>query len=190
MKASHLVNELVAQLVQHNDAVAYKQLFLFYHSPLIRFAFTFLRSKEAAEDVVSDVFLKIWTHRVALSNVQNFHLYLYVSTKNQCFNVLQAQKKAHFFSLDEVAVELRSLQYDPEQLLMTAELFKHIQTAIQNLPPRCRLIFKLVKEDGLKYKEVAELLHLSQKTIEAQMGIALQKIAAAISFKTGKIISI
>ena len=60
--------------------------------------------------------------------------------------------------------------------MMTEEMMRQIRQAVNNLPPRCRLIFKLVKEDGLKYKEVAELLQLSVKTIEAQMAIALRRI--------------
>ena len=92
------------------------------------------------------------------------------------------QKKRYSFSLDEVLVELKSIHFDPEQLMITAEMVKRIHQAIQQLPPKCRLIFKLVKEDELKYKEVAELLQLSIKTVEAQMTIALRKIHASIRF--------
>ena len=67
--------------------------------------------------------------------------------------------------------------------MISAEAIKQIQEAIQELPPRCRLIFKLVKEEGLKYKEVAELLQLSVKTVENQMSLAFKKIGSAIDFK-------
>ena len=93
------------------------------------------------------------------------------------------QKKRYSFSLDEVLVELKSIHFDPEQLMITAEMVKRIHQAIQQLPPKCRLIFKLVKEDGLKYREVAELLHLSVKTIEAQMAIALRRIGKCMHFE-------
>jgi RNA polymerase sigma-70 factor (ECF subfamily) len=66
--------------------------------------------------------------------------------------------------------------------MITAEMQKRIRSAIQTLPPKCRLIFKLIREDGLKYKEVAELLNLSLKTIENQMTIAIKKISEAIRF--------
>ncbi|MEO5947602.1 MAG: sigma-70 family RNA polymerase sigma factor, partial [Chitinophagaceae bacterium] len=65
---------------------------------------------------------------------------------------------------------------DPEQLMMTNEMLGQVKKAINELPPRCRLIFKLIKEDGLKYREVAELLQLSVKTVEAQMAIALRRL--------------
>ena len=73
-------------------------------------------------------------------------------------------------------MQLNSIYFDPEQLMMTEEMMRQIRQAVNNLPPRCRLIFKLVKEDGLKYKEVAELLQLSIRTIEARMAIALRRI--------------
>jgi RNA polymerase sigma-70 factor (ECF subfamily) len=60
--------------------------------------------------------------------------------------------------------------------MITEEMVRQIKKAVNDLPPRCKLIFKLVKEDGLKYKEVAELLNLSVKTIEAQMAIALRRL--------------
>ena len=60
--------------------------------------------------------------------------------------------------------------------MMTEEMMRKIRQAVNDLPPRCRIIFKLVKEDGLKYKETAELLQLSIKTVEAQMAIALRRL--------------
>ena len=79
-------------------------------------------------------------------------------------------------SAEDWLVQMNSVYFDPEQLMMTEEMMRQIKKAINDLPPRCRLIFKLVKEDGLKYKEVAELLQLSIKTVEAQMAIALRRL--------------
>ena len=69
---------------------------------------------------------------------------------------------------------------DPETLLVSAEKVTKILLAIDQLPPRCKLIFKLIKEDGLRYKDVAKLLDLSVKTVEAQLAIAIKKIAITI----------
>ena len=69
---------------------------------------------------------------------------------------------------------------NPETILLDAEGLRRIQAAINQLPPRCLLIFSLIKEDGLKYKDVSRLLELSVKTIETQMAIALRKITAAL----------
>lgn len=175
--------ELVARIALNDDGAAYKQIFLHYHPRLLSFSFAITHCKESSEEVVSDVFLNIWNARKTLLRIDNFQLYLYVSTKNISLNYLAKQKRHRVFSLDDVKTELRSLYFDPEQLMMTSEMFRRIQYAVQELPPKCQLIFKLVKEDNLRYKEVAELLHISVKTVEAQMTIALRKLGASIAFK-------
>jgi len=86
-------------------------------------------------------------------------------------------------------VELRSLYFDPEQLLITAEMINRIKEVINQLPPKCRIIFKLVKEDDLRYREVAEILDISIKTVENQVSIALKKIGSAINFDITRVIS-
>jgi RNA polymerase sigma factor (sigma-70 family) len=80
----------------------------------------------------------------------------------------------------------------PEQILITAEIQQKIQKAVEALPPRCKMIFKLVREDGLRYKEIAEILNISVNTIDVQMAIAVKRISMAIesefdfSFKKSK----
>ena len=83
---------------------------------------------------------------------------------------------------EQYQVQLQSIYFDPEKLMLTAEMMKRVQKAINDLPPRCQLIFKLIKENGLKYREVAELLNLSVKTVENQMTTAIRKIGQAIHF--------
>lgn len=174
--------EMVARVALNDDSVAYKKLFLFYHPKLLSFSYAITHCKESSEEVVSDVFLNIWNHRKTLLRIDNFHLYLYISTKNISLNYLARQKKQQVFSLEDVKTEFHSIYYNPEQLMITAEMFKRIREAIKDLPPKCQLIFKLVKEDNLRYKEVAELLHISVKTVEAQMSIAFRKLGASIAF--------
>ena len=186
MIAAPKLQKLITGLAVYDDALAYKELFLHYHARLVHFSSLITRSRESAEEVVSDVFLKIWTNRKALARVENFHLYIYVITKNLSINRLLRQKKEKSFSLDETCVEFRSIYLDPEQLMITSEMFRRVKEAVGELPPRCQLIFKLIKEDGLKYREVAELLGLSLKTIENQMTIALKKIGHSIEFDIPK----
>ena len=71
-------------------------------------------------------------------------------------------------------------EYSPEQQLITEEIFKKIHSAVQDLPPRCKMVFKLVREDGLKYDEVAEIMKISVNTVDAQMVIAVKRIREAI----------
>jgi RNA polymerase sigma-70 factor (ECF subfamily) len=167
---------LLEQITVYNDVSAYKMLYTICFPALTRFAYSFIKSRELAEEIASDVLVNIWNRRDRLHEISDFRLYLYISTRNASLNELKKQQRLSSFSLDESAVWMKADDTTPEQLFITAELFKRIQTAIQQLPPQCRLIYKLIKEDGLKYKEAAELLHLSVKTIEAQMGIAMKRL--------------
>lgn len=184
MTAPAELNILTSRIALYDDPVAYKQLFLLYHARLINFSALITRSRESAEEVVSDVFLKIWNNRAVLTRVENFHLYIYIITKNLSINNWLKQKRERSFSIDDMVVEFRSIYLDPEQLMITGEMYRRIREAISELPPKCQLIFKLIKEDGLRHREVAELLDLSLKTIENQMTIALRKIGRSIQFST------
>jgi RNA polymerase sigma-70 factor (family 1) len=175
--------DLVLRISLYDDQKAYKQLFITYYSKLLQFSHSIIHCKESAEEVVSDVFLKIWNMRQALPEISNLHLYLYITTRNLSINCLEKQKREKVYWLDESKVEFRSIYFDPEQLMITQEMFRRIRAAVLDLPPKCQMIFKLVKEDDLSYKEVADLLQLSPKTIENQMTIALKKLGNSIRFR-------
>lgn len=170
------------QVAFFNDQQAYNALFLHFYPSLQQFAFSFLKSKQLSEEAVSDVFIKIWEKRKTLHTITNLKFYLFTSTRNTALNYLKKQKGLQNVLPDEYWVELKSVFFDPEQLMITAEMIRNIHTAVQSLPARCKLIFKLVKEEGLKYREVAELLDISVKTVENQMTLALKKIGSAIGF--------
>jgi RNA polymerase sigma-70 factor (ECF subfamily) len=181
MLASVHIQELQQRIALFNDQAAYKQLFGHFYKPLLQFACSFVHSTETGEEIISDVFIKVWKKRASLSRINNLKLYLFISTKNRALNVLRAQKE-QLLPPEQYQVQLQSVYFDPEKLMLTAEMMNQVQKAIRDLPPRCQLIFKLVKEEGLKYREVAALLQLSIKTVENQMTTALRKIGSAIHF--------
>lgn len=176
MKDSQHIQRLLESIALHSDQKAYKELFLLLHKPLCQFAYGILKSHDDAEEVVSDVFIAVWEKREKLVHIDSPLLYLYTSVKNRALNSIARQKRQQALDAGEWLVPLNSVYFDPEKLMMTEELIQKIRNSIQELPTRCRLIFKLVKEDGLKYKEVAELLQISVKTVEAQMAIALRRL--------------
>ncbi|HEY2722847.1 MAG TPA: RNA polymerase sigma-70 factor [Chitinophagaceae bacterium] len=183
MKKPEKIRLLQQAIACFDDTQAYKQLFLLFYPSLVSFANSIVRSKEVCEEIVSDVFIKIWEKRHQLDKVENLSYYLFTAVKNKCLNQLNDQKNKLGLEINDTVFEFKSLYHDPEQRLISAEMVKQVQRAIQDLPPRCRLIFKLVKEEGLKYKEVAELMQLSIKTVENQMSLAFKKIGSAIDFK-------
>ena len=182
MLAKDEIEILQNKIATQNDQNAFGQLYIAFMPSLVQFAQSILKNKELAEEVVSDVFIKIWQNRGQLLHISNFKLYLYVSTKNTAFNYLSRHFRKEVVSLDEMSLSLSSISYNPEQMMITSEVINRINTAIAMLPPRCKLIFKLVKEDGLRYNDIAELLYISVKTIDNQMVIAIKKIGKAINF--------
>ncbi|MBL7740909.1 MAG: RNA polymerase sigma-70 factor [Chitinophagaceae bacterium] len=176
MKDSQHIQRLLDSIALHNDQNAYKELFLLLHKPLCQFAYGIIKSRDDAEEVVSDVFITLWEKREKLTAIESPLMYLYAAVKNTALNRIAKNKRQQALDAGEWLVPLSSVYFDPEKLMMTEELIQKIRQAINELPTRCRLIFKLVKEDGLKYREVAELLQISVKTVEAQMAIAMRRL--------------
>lgn len=171
------IRKLLSSIALDNDQVAYKELFLLLHKPLKQFAYSILKSNEESEELVSDVFIRIWQKKDKLTTIASPLFYFYTTVKNLAITRLKKQKREASIAPEEWLVQMNSIYFEPEQLMMTEEMLRQIKSAVNELPHRCRMIFKLIKEDGLKYKETAELLHLSVKTVEAQMAIALRRIA-------------
>ncbi len=147
---------------------------------LHRFSFSFVKSNEVAEEIVSDVFIKIWEIRGRLTEIGNLKLYIYTITKNFSINYIHRSYKNIPGSIEELDIQPQVTLNNPEESYISAEMIGRIRQVILQLPPQCRLIFQLVKEDGLKYKEVASVLNISPLTVRNQLSIAVRKIAAAL----------
>lgn len=153
------------------------ELYKLFSKRLHHFARVITRSPEIAEEIVEDVFVKLWSNRARINEVENLTVYLYVAVKNRALNAIS--KKATELiraPFDDLDIETGQVVSDPYNLLVTAEMMKRMHQAVENLPPRCKMIFKLVREDGLKHREVAEILNISLHTVDVQMAIAIKKI--------------
>jgi len=153
------------------------------HESLTAFAFSIVKSPEDAEEVVSDFFISIWLRRASLRSIENPRLYFFVAVRNTSLNKLTANGRNKLPNDMEWETSLTSVFFNPEELLLSTEVVKKIMAAVNELPARCKTIFKLVKEEGLRYAEVAKLLDISVKTVEAQMAIALRRIKTHSEFK-------
>ena len=166
--------------IADNDQAALKMLFDHYSDSFFQLAYAIVRSKEMAEEIVEDVFIRVWEKRSRIVTIENFSFYLYITTRNTSISYLRKWRNKTHINFDDVELPHYQLSITPEDILISGEIIQRINQAINKLPPKCLLIFKLVKEDGLKYREVAELLNINIKTVENQVGIALKKIHAAI----------
>lgn len=175
------ISELQHRISAFEDQMAYKELFRRFQPLLRQFAYSICHSREGAEEIVSDVFIRVWAKRKTIDHIQNLKLYLYIATRNVSLNYARAEQKFQTLQLDALKVDFVAIAADPQQMLVNTELKQRIQYLVNELPTQCKIIFKLVKEDGLKQREVAELLHLQPKTVENQLAIAVKKIGKAIS---------
>ncbi len=178
---AHELHELQQRIADYEDVSAYKKLFFYFFLPLKSFSYSILKSKEAAEEAVSDIFIEIWAKRKQLLEIEDLKMYLYISVRNASLRRLQQTQKTSMLSLDDLAVEFASADPNAETFLITNELAHKIDLAIESLPQQCKIIFKLAKQDNLKYKEIAQLLNISVKTIDNQLSTALKKIATILN---------
>jgi RNA polymerase sigma-70 factor (ECF subfamily) len=180
------INELQYQIAAYEDQTAYKTLFFTLFPSLQNFAFSIVKSRVLAEEIASDMLLEVWIRRQKLMEIENLKLYLFTGTKHAAINKLRQENKHSRFCLENLHVEFISDYVNPEELTELHELESNIARAVKELPPACQLIYKLAKEDRLKYKDIAQLLDLSIKTIDHQLAIALKKIGNAIQLSAVK----
>lgn len=174
------VLHLLQQQIAVGDQRAFRQLFDYYAERLNRFAYSILKNKDAATEVVDEVFVKIWKQKESMPQIQHLTTYLYTATKNASLNYLSRKANEQITdSFDFINIQLQE-EDCPDQQMITSEIFRSIRAAVEELPPRCKMIFKLVREDGLKYQEVADILHISVNTVDAQMVIAVKKISEKV----------
>ena len=170
------------------DMKAYKELYLLMFDSLFHFSYSFVKSKQVAQELVSDVFIKLWKIRSQLNAVDNLKLYLFGITKNFSLSYLARASKNLSVQLDDIDLDEIDMESviefkNPEDLYISKETVKNIMQAILSLPPQCQIIFSLVKVEGLKYKEVAKLLNISVFTVRNQVAIATKKIEEALPQK-------
>ncbi|HLP35829.1 RNA polymerase sigma-70 factor [Lacibacter sp.] len=174
------IKDLQRQIAVYEDEAAYKELFFLLFNSLTRFATGIVQSKEIAEEIVSDVFMGIWTDRAKINAIEDLQLYMFIAVKNNSIRKAKQLHKRSAISIDEIDVEMESVYQNPEQRLISDESVSRIEAAINHLPQRARLIFKLAKEDKMRYKDIAVLLNISVKTVDNQLAIALKKITTAL----------
>ena len=171
---------LVNDIALNNSEASYKQLFGILLPSLTRFSYCLLKSKELAEEVASDVMITLWRNRQKLREIENINVYALVTARNLSLNIINKHSKRDIISLDDIEVDVIFDTLTPEQILINDELKKKLEVAIQALPTRCKLVFKLIKEDGLSYKEAAGILNISVKTVDAHLVTAIKKLTSTL----------
>lgn len=172
MKPKH--TDLVRR-ISEGDKEAFETLFYKYYARLCVFSNTYVRSIDTSRDVVQDVYIKIWDNRENFHITQSLKAYLYQAVRNQSLNYLE--KNSQKLRLQDDLTKLREIESaEHETELNTEELSEKIWKLVDQLPERRRTIFILYRKHGLSYKEIGEVMDISRKTVENQMGRSLKFI--------------
>lgn len=152
--------------------------FIEYHSSaLYHYTFNILHQKECAEEVVSDVFLEVWKHRKKLGKIENIKGWLYRILYNKSISFLRKDSVEYTnLSFDEVEDFTFELVPSQEEKLIWEEKLSILNAAIASLPSKSRHVLYLVKIERLSYAEVADLLHISVKTVSNHLTYAMKKL--------------
>lgn len=183
--ADTVLQKILQLISDKKEGAAYSHLREQYAPALLRFAFSYVKNHETAEEITADVLYRVWLNRERLVHIRHLKIYLFTSVRNACLRHLYKRKKEEEMLNSQVDVSDRPSDC-PESLYIASELSKCITNAVEKLPPRCKLIFKLIKEEGLRNKDVAQQLGISINTIDVQLAIALKRIGCAISSFNGK----
>lgn len=165
---------LTAQLAKR-DSSAFEEVFKTYFKNLHAYACTILKDEADAEEAVQQVFFKLWERAEHLSFSGSVAAYLYRAVHNQCLNQLKHQKVKANHQL-HVAYSMKNESVNVPVKTISKELEQKIREALNELPEQCRTVFQLSRFEEMKYREIADQLDVSIKTVENQMGKALKQL--------------
>lgn len=174
VNTKHLFNQ-----ISTGNREAFDMLFRDWYARLVGFAQTFVSESDLAEEAVSDVFVSLWMYRDKLTTIDRPDTYLYVSVKNRCLNALRS--KTYTVPIDEQP-ELKTAEHEnPQDTMEHRELYDKLNRLINQLPEQQRIVFRMIKENGLTAKQTAEILQLSPRTVETHIYKAVKRLEEEIT---------
>lgn len=160
------------------DAEGLEDIFHLHYEGLCRYAFTFLKDQESAEDVAQKLFVKIWERRDDVTIWKDTKAYLYRSVHNSCLNELKRSTRVTKSPLIDIYHQQGN---EADDHMEASELEERIENAVQLLPEKCQEVFRLSRFEELSYKEISERLNISVKTVENHMGKALKTMRTELA---------
>jgi len=168
-----IMKDQLALRIKLGDEQAFELLFRKYYVRLCGFANKFLNDPEEAREIVQEVFMKIWEGREDIDPEDSLQSYLFKIAQNNSLNRLRKLKVESRYVEILKLVYIDNSDFSSYESIFTRELSDNIARAISTIPPKCKRVFELSRMEGLKYSEIARLLNISVKTVEAQMSKAL-----------------
>ena len=161
------------RLIRNGDEPAFDRVFILYFKNLHAYAATIIKDNEAAEEVIQNVFCRIWEKRHQLNPDGYLKSFLYRAVHNECLNYLKHQRVRSTFQV-YYTEQAEQREGNLSKEIQASELEQHIHRAVHELPDKCRAIFQLSRFEQLRYQQIADQLNISVKTVENQMGKALK----------------
>jgi RNA polymerase sigma-70 factor (ECF subfamily) len=179
----HIDQYLVSKLVV-GDEYAFQQLFEKYQNDIFRYAFSLIKSREHAQEIVQDVFVKVWLKRDTLKSELSFKSFLFTITKNLSYNLLV--KASNDMKLRQEVFYHSAISHSPvENYMLNVEYDLLKQQAIDRLPPKRRRIFEMSRIEGKSYKVISAELGITTQTVKNQMSQALGNITVFLETSGG-----
>jgi len=168
----------IFEAIKRDDNSAYEMVFREYYRPMTAYAFRFLGNLPDSESIVQDVFLRLWQKRKDIMITSSLQNYLFRSVKNNCINYIEHEKIKTGYQSLVIRNEADRSEYS--EFFLEFGLTMKIEAEIASLPEKRQEIFRLAREDGLKYREIADRLNISVKTVETQMTLALKQLRESL----------
>ena len=170
----------VIELLNQSDQKAFNILFRLYSARVYHFSYSYLKSTEEAEEIVQDTFIKIWENRATIDASYSFSGFIFTVAHHLILNrIRKIRNENHCKAV--LAVSSVNTQNETEEKILHAELERVQQAALTELPPKRKIIYQMIREEGMTYKQVAEQLNISVKTVESQMTEAIKHFRAKLS---------
>lgn len=164
----------IAGRIRKGDIGQFESLFRSSYASLVKYAGTLIRDQDTAEEIVQDLFVRLWQEKDKIKIESSLNGYLFRSVHNRCLHYIEHRKVVERHA-EEMSAAIPDTTEDPSEILHYRELQARIAKILEKLPERCGTIFCLSRFEGLKYSEIAERLSVSVKTVEASMGRALKE---------------
>jgi len=170
----------IIRRIKEGDKGQFESLFRSSYVSLVRYAMTIIKDHDSAEEIVQELFFRLWQDKEKIKIESSLNGYLFRSVHNRCLHFID-----HARVVDRHAEEVSHNQPDsaenPSEILLHKELQERIAGVLEKLPERCGKIFCMSRFEGLKYSEIAEKLAVSVKTVESNMGRALKEFRKELS---------
>jgi RNA polymerase sigma-70 factor (ECF subfamily) len=171
-KPNYLYEKILLEKVRENDQSSFSVIFTGYYSDMVQFAGTFINDLDTCEDIVQNAFVDFWENRETLIILSSLKSYLLKMIQNRCIDWLRHMKIREQYN-NYADHHLRLMENDTENYILRSELEVNLEKALKLLPSEISFAFRLNRQEGLTYKEIAERENVSVRTIEMRISKAL-----------------